>query len=477
MTDVIGVARPRLDAPEKVTGQTRYAADGYVHGLLHARLVLSTEAHALIERINGADALEIPGVVAVLTAADLPTATQGTDRTAEPLAREEVIFAGQPVAMVVAETEAAAEDGAEARVRRLRAAGGRRRRRGGHGAGRLPREACGGGNRQRRSRVDPRRRRADGEHDDEQEQLSGNVLDRVHRSHGDAAAAIRRRATPSSRGRSGRRGSTRRTSSRRRRPRGSSRTARSSSRSRPRAPSSAARELARAYGLPLDKIRIIAEPLGGAFGGKFALVEPLAGGAALALRRPVRLVMTRQEDFAATNPASAQVTELEIGARKDGTLTGFAARMIVDRGSNAGWGVEGITSLLVDRPVPLGRDGTSAATACRRTGSRSAPIAARELRPPPSPSSRCIDELAAELGLDPLELRLQERLRRGRPRHDGAGADLRRGRGARGDGRVTSSGRARARFPRTKASASPSATGPAATSRPRPSAASTPTAR
>ena len=59
MTDVIGVARPRVDAPEKVTGQTRYAADGYVHGLLHARLVLATEPHALIERIKGADALDV----------------------------------------------------------------------------------------------------------------------------------------------------------------------------------------------------------------------------------------------------------------------------------------------------------------------------------------------------------------------------------------------------------------------------------
>ncbi|HEU0303360.1 MAG TPA: hypothetical protein VFR32_02140, partial [Gaiellaceae bacterium] len=63
MTDVIGVPRPRIDSPEKVTGRTRYAADGHVHGLLHARLVLSTEAHAVIERINGTDALEIPGVV------------------------------------------------------------------------------------------------------------------------------------------------------------------------------------------------------------------------------------------------------------------------------------------------------------------------------------------------------------------------------------------------------------------------------
>ena len=45
-------------------------------------------------------------------------------------------------------------------------------------------------------------------------------------------------------------------------------------------------ELARSFGLALDRIRIIAEPLGGAFGGKFALVEPLAAGAALALRDP-----------------------------------------------------------------------------------------------------------------------------------------------------------------------------------------------
>ena len=52
MTDVIGVSRPRIDAPDKVTGATRYAADGYVHGLLHARLVLATESHALIRGIE-----------------------------------------------------------------------------------------------------------------------------------------------------------------------------------------------------------------------------------------------------------------------------------------------------------------------------------------------------------------------------------------------------------------------------------------
>ena len=113
---LIGVARPRIDAPDKVTGATRFAADGYVHGLLHARPVLATEAHARIRGIDKEAALALPGVVAVLAAADLPIASTGTDRTSEPLAREEVVFAGQPVALVVAESEAAAEDGAEAVV-------------------------------------------------------------------------------------------------------------------------------------------------------------------------------------------------------------------------------------------------------------------------------------------------------------------------------------------------------------------------
>jgi CO/xanthine dehydrogenase Mo-binding subunit len=52
-------------------------------------------------------------VVAVLTAADLPIVASGRARMYEPLAREEVVYAGQPVALVVAETEALAADGVE----------------------------------------------------------------------------------------------------------------------------------------------------------------------------------------------------------------------------------------------------------------------------------------------------------------------------------------------------------------------------
>src|SRR4051794_24700456 len=115
-TGAIGVARRRIDGEAKVRGATRYAADLPVAGLLHARPVLAHEAHARITGIDTAEAVQRAGVVAVLTAADLPFAAGASGRAGEPLAREEIVFAGQPVALVVADSEAAAADGAEAVV-------------------------------------------------------------------------------------------------------------------------------------------------------------------------------------------------------------------------------------------------------------------------------------------------------------------------------------------------------------------------
>ena len=404
MTEIIGTRRPRIDAPDKVTGATRYAADGQLHGLLHCRLVLSTEAHALIRAVDRDSALVVPGVVAVLTAADLPTATTGTDRTAEPLAREEVIFAGQPVAMVVAESEAAAEDGAELvlveyeplpTVVDVEAA-----MKEGSPLARSVEEGDEGGDLESiHAEVDH------GQADDEQEKLSANVLDRVHRSEGDVAAALAASDVVVS--------GTFRTPwvyqaylepqvcTAWLEPSGTLVVSTSTQGS-----FVTRRELARAFGLPLERIRVIAEPLGGAFGGKFALVEPLAAGAALALGRPVRLTFTRSEDFQATNPVSAQVTHLRLGARADGTLTGIEARMIVDRGSNASWGVEGLTSLLVAGPYRWqAHDLTGYGVqtnrftygAYRAPGAPTAAFAVESL----------LDELAAKLELDPIELRLR----------------------------------------------------------------------
>ncbi len=400
----IGVARPRLDGPDKAKGATRYAADGYVHGLLHARLVLSTEAHARISSVDRAAALAVPGVVAVLVASDLPMATTGTDRTSEPLAREEVVFAGQPVAIVVADTEAAAEDGVEAVLVEYDPLEAvidvEEAMQSGAALARLVEESEDGGDLESiHAGVDR------GQEDGEQEQLSGNVLDRVHRTSGDAAGLLDASDVVVS--------GTFRTpwvyqayiepqvATAWQEPGGTLVVSTSTQGS-----FVTQRELARAFGLPLERIRVVAEPLGGAFGGKFALVEPLAVGAALALARPVRLTLSRGEDFQATNPASAQVSELRIGARADGTLTAIEARMIVDRGSNAGWGVEGITSLLVAGPY------TWEAHDLRGYGVQTNRFTFGAYRAPGAPTAAfaiesLLDELALKLGLDPIELRLR----------------------------------------------------------------------
>src|SRR5919197_2579421 len=112
-TGGIGISRPRVDGEGKVRGTARYAADVPVIGLLHARLVLAAEAHGRIASIDTPGALRVPGVVAVLLSDDLPIAPGTAGRAGQPLARSEVVYSGQPVALVVAETEAAAADGVD----------------------------------------------------------------------------------------------------------------------------------------------------------------------------------------------------------------------------------------------------------------------------------------------------------------------------------------------------------------------------
>ena len=68
----IGLSIPRPDGPDKVTGKVEYVADIQVKGLLHAKLLRSPHAHARIKSIDVSRAKALPGVRAVLTAADIP---------------------------------------------------------------------------------------------------------------------------------------------------------------------------------------------------------------------------------------------------------------------------------------------------------------------------------------------------------------------------------------------------------------------
>src|SRR5436190_12693751 len=98
----LGTRIPRVDGPEKVTGQARFGDDLTLYGLLHVRLVLGQYAHARIVKIDATEALKQPGVLAVITAADLAALLKSppTSRAREMLAVGETRYCGQPVAAV-----------------------------------------------------------------------------------------------------------------------------------------------------------------------------------------------------------------------------------------------------------------------------------------------------------------------------------------------------------------------------------------
>jgi CO/xanthine dehydrogenase Mo-binding subunit len=110
---IIGKGITRKDAFEKVTGQAKYTADFETNEMLHARLVISAYAHALIKNIDMSEAEKIPGVRAVITGQNLPlTGEELQDRP--PIATDRVRYQGEVIAIVVADNPYLAEQGAQA---------------------------------------------------------------------------------------------------------------------------------------------------------------------------------------------------------------------------------------------------------------------------------------------------------------------------------------------------------------------------
>src|SRR5947208_3547580 len=112
---LVGKRMRRADSPERLTGQVRYTGDLVLPGLLHGRLVRSPYASARIVSVDKSRAEAAPGVVAVLTAQDLPVRNlrEAVEARTIMLAFERTMYVGQPVAVVLAESEAAAEDGVQ----------------------------------------------------------------------------------------------------------------------------------------------------------------------------------------------------------------------------------------------------------------------------------------------------------------------------------------------------------------------------
>jgi CO/xanthine dehydrogenase Mo-binding subunit len=422
-TSAVGASWPRLDSREKVVGSTRYAADLTipVPGLLHARLVLSPYAHATINGIDTAAAMQVPGVVAVLTAADLPIKGYEDMRMYQPLASREAVFAGQPVAMVVAESEATAQDGVDAVLvdyspidptvdpalaMAVDAALARpHKHNAGEDAGQMasPHAAVGHADEAEQSASPHAAVGGGADRPRITEKMSPNVVGKHWHKHGDVDAALAGSAVTAS-------GTftTEWVYQAYLEPHGATAWLEGSGELVVAAGMQGIfytrSQLAKIFGLPISKVRAVGTPLGGAFGSKIMVVEPLAAAAAIKLRRPVRLALTRREDMTMTNPAQATRIELSIGATKDGHFTGLKSRMVFDSGAFSEWTVESIGAILIAGPyrwtawdvkafgVETNRVGTGS---YRGPGGPQASFALESL----------VDEIATKLKIDPIALR------------------------------------------------------------------------
>jgi aerobic carbon-monoxide dehydrogenase large subunit len=118
-----GARVPRVEDARLLTGRGTYVDDVVVPGMLHACFVRSPFARAAVRGVDVAEALAVPGVRAVLTAADLNPGVheqwhtsigpQSPETPRPPLAEGEVRFVGDPVALIVAESRHVAEDAAD----------------------------------------------------------------------------------------------------------------------------------------------------------------------------------------------------------------------------------------------------------------------------------------------------------------------------------------------------------------------------
>ncbi|HKZ50872.1 MAG TPA: xanthine dehydrogenase family protein molybdopterin-binding subunit, partial [Dehalococcoidia bacterium] len=178
------------------------------------------------------------------------------------------------------------------------------------------------------------------------------------------------------------------------------------------APYTIRHDLATVLEVPINRIRVVPTEVGGGFGGKLAMTyEPLAVLLAQRANRPVKLVMSREEEFIAARPRSRIVAHIKTGVKKDGTMLARESTFIYDAGAFGGAPVfSGINFGRGPYHVPNYKL-TSYGVYTNHLGSGS-------YRAPGAPQvtfayESATDMIGRRLGIDPLELRLKNALEEG----------------------------------------------------------------
>lgn len=321
----IGASMKRVEDPRFLQGQGQYATDIKPLGCLQAAFVRSPHGHARIRGLDVSAAVAMPGVIGVFTAADLGPANKPLPlvmnhpklraRSPLPLAAEKVHHVGEAVAVVVAETRYLAEDALDAIVVDYEP---------------LPAVVSA------REALEPG---APVVH----EELGDNLAIVLTAEEGDAEQAFREADVVVrerlSLGRSSGQAMETRAVTAEYRPAawGVSLTVWNSTQS----PHTARRCLATILDMPQRDIRMISPDIGGGFGVKnrFYPEEAVIPWLARHLERPVQWIEDRREDFLTTYQAREQEHDIEIAARKDGTILGVKIRILHDAGAYSPFGV------------------------------------------------------------------------------------------------------------------------------------------
>ncbi|WP_301175098.1 xanthine dehydrogenase family protein molybdopterin-binding subunit [Actinomadura geliboluensis] len=384
MSGSIGREVPRVDGREKVTGAARYSGEIALPGLAHARIVGARVAAGRVASIDTAEAERAAGVVAVLTRHDLPEVAKvplvpslmggpAPGETFFPMQDDTVHYAGQPVAIVVADGLEQAQYAASlVRVEYAEApsvtvveqgradAYAAEKIFGGFMPAQLRRGDVEDGLAAADARIDTVFRFAANHHNALEPMTTTAVWDGDRLTLYDSCQGIK----------------------------------------------AVQLTVAALLGMSPSKIRVLTRFVGGAFGSK-AMVWPhvtLAALAARHVRRPVRLTVTREQMFTSCGHREEQEQHIVLGARRDGTLTAIRHHKISVTSPFDDWAEPafGASSQVYASPAFEGvhrlvRGNTMTPTFTRGPGESAGMF-----------SLECaMDELAHELGIDPVELRLR----------------------------------------------------------------------
>ncbi|MEW5784591.1 MAG: molybdopterin cofactor-binding domain-containing protein [Bacillota bacterium] len=389
----LGSDVPRKDAVEKVTGSAKYIEDLHFAPMLYTKILKSTIAHGLIKRIDTTKAEQYPGVKAVVTGKDFPNRAglYLVDRTY--YAVEKVRYWGEPVAAVAAVTEEAAAEAVnliEVEYEALPAVFD-------------PREALKPGaplvhenlaeyervpvfypqpgtniaNHFKVRKGDAEKGFAEADLIVEREYYVPQMQHVTIETHKAAAMwSLDGRLTVWS-------------------------TAQS--------PNVVRQILAKSLGMPLNKIRVVSNYIGGGFGGKAGaamegLVVPLAKKCP---GKVVRVVFTREEDIQGSFTRQALYARLKTGVRKDGRITALEYHMVWDGGAYTEYGVNIIRAAGYSSTGAYDIPNVKTDSYCVYTNNPiGGPVRGFGMCEMQWGLERQINEIAAELGMDSLQVRL-----------------------------------------------------------------------